>query len=223
MIKSVEASGNTIDAAIEAALSEIGKERDEVTVEIIEKPKTGFLGIGNTKAKVRVSFDQGPEQKARDFLAGLLERFDVNAEIKIEEGEDDTLNIELIGENMSPIIGRRGNTLDAMQYITSLVVNKDEEKYYHIVLDTQGYREKREEALRKLANKIADKVVKYKRNMTLEPMNPYERRIIHSALQGNKNVTTYSVGSEPNRKVVVALAGAKKDGAPRDRKPAKQQ
>ena len=213
MTKSIECTGATIEAAIEAALKELNMQRDDVTVEVLEKGKSGFFGLGAVDARVRVSYSEGAQERLRTFLDGLLREFGVEAKIDIREGEDDTLLVELSGPNMGMVIGRRGDTLDSIQYLTSLVINRCEEKHYRVVIDTENYRAKREESLVRLANKMAGKVLKYKKSMTLEPMNPYERRIIHSALQDTAGVTTYSTGTEPNRRVVVALAGAaRRDG-----------
>ena len=141
-------------------------------------------------------------QKAQEFLNKVLSLMNLNASLNVTKDED-VLNIEVSGENMGTVIGRRGETLDALQYLTSIVVNKDKSDYTKISLDAENYRKKRTDALEKLANKVADKVVRNRRNFTLEPMNPFERRVIHSALQGNEKVTTYSVGEEPNRRVVI--------------------
>lgn len=143
------------------------------------------------------------EAEARQFLADVLDKMHVQAEMTITSQKDE-MRIEFTGPDMGIIIGRRGETLDALQYLTSLVVNKGEDGYIKVTLDTENYRKKREDTLVKLATKLAGKVVKYRRNISLEPMNPYERRIIHSALQDFEGVTTYSTGSEPNRKVVIA-------------------
>lgn len=143
------------------------------------------------------------EAEARSFLTNVLEKMKVQADMAITSQKDE-MRIEFSGPDMGIIIGRRGETLDALQYLTSLVVNKGEEGYIKVTLDTENYRKKREDTLVKLATKLAGKVVKYRRNISLEPMNPYERRIIHSALQEYEGVTTYSTGSEPNRKVVIA-------------------
>ena len=128
----------------------------------------------------------------------------VNADVSVEE-KDDSILIKIEGEDIGIVIGRRGETLDSLQYLTSLVVNKSKENYKRVVIDIENYRQKREETLVKLANKLADRVMKYKKNITLEPMNPYERRVIHSSLQNHKYVQTYSVGDEPNRKVIITL------------------
>ncbi len=144
-------------------------------------------------------------QAAEEFLKKTLSLMNIEASLNITK-EDDSLNIEISGENMGVVIGRRGETLDALQYLTSIVVNKDKNEYTKISLDAENYRKKRADALEKLANKVADKVIRNRRNFTLEPMNPFERRVIHSTLQENSKVTTYSIGEEPNRRVVVSLS-----------------
>lgn len=155
-------------------------------------------------AAAKVAMEAGEkEAEARQFLANVLDKMHVQAEMTITSQKDE-MRIEFTGPDMGIIIGRRGETLDALQYLTSLVVNKGEDGYIKVTLDTENYRKKREDTLVKLATKLAGKVVKYRRNISLEPMNPYERRIIHSALQDFEGVTTYSTGSEPNRKVVIA-------------------
>lgn len=205
MIKVIEAKGDSIDAAIQNALNELGCDRDEVSVEVVQKPKSGFLGIGKQPAIVKVTYQASPAGKAKDFLAGLLNRFGTPAQIDVTENEEEkTIHLELSGDNMGAIIGRRGDTLDAFQYLTSIVTNKDEDERWRVTVDTENYRAKREAALIALANKTAQKALKYKKGVALEPMNPHERRIIHSALQEVEGVTTYSTGSEPNRKVIVA-------------------
>lgn len=141
---------------------------------------------------------------AKDFLAETLEKMGIKAELEITKTEE-SVDIVVKGDNMGMVIGRRGETLDALQYLTSLVVNKDKDEYVRINLDTENYRKKRTLALEKLADKVAEKVVRNKRNLTLEPMNSFERRIIHSRLQGDDRLTTYSIGEEPSRRIVVSL------------------
>lgn len=208
MVKSVETQGTTIDAAIQSALALLKMDRDDVTVEVLENPKSGFLGIGASAAKVRVSFVSSPVDTARGFAAGVLQRMGLPAEITVAETDKNSVRLQLHGDNMGIVIGRRGETLDALQYITSLVANKGSEEYFRVTLDTENYRQKREDSLRNLAKKLAARVLKYKKSLTLEPMNPYERRIIHASLQDFKGVSTSSVGVEPNRRVVISLAGA---------------
>lgn len=208
MVKSIEAKGDSIEAAVAAALAQLGKERDDVTVEVLEKGKSGFFGIGAQPALVRVSYEHSPADKATEFLEGLLQRFGTPARVECTVDElNEAIKINLVGENMGTVIGRRGDTLDAIQYLTSIVANKNEEKRWHIALDTENYRAKRQAALEKLAANTAQKALRYKRSIALEPMNPHERRIIHAALQDFEGVTTHSVGVEPNRKVIVAPEG----------------
>ena len=205
MYKSIEVSGKTEDEAIAAALQQLGLEREDVSVEIVERAKSGFFGIGGTPAVVKVSYacEESKTEKLESFLTGLFERMGVQAAIDIQEGEDNVLSVNLSGENMGALIGRRGETLDAIQQLTSYAVNRNGNRV-RIQLDAEGYREKREQSLRHLARKVAGKVVRYRRSVTLEPMNAYERHVIHVALQDVPNVTTYSTGVDPNRRVIVA-------------------
>ena len=206
MNKSIEATGKTEEEAIASALKELGLERDEVSVEIIERAKPGFLGIGSSAAVVRVtySYEETESELAEKFLIGLFEHMDVQATPVISANDAGGLDIELTGNNMGALIGRRGETLDAIQHLTNYAVNRGSNNRVRINIDAENYRAKRTEALKKLASKVADKVVKYRRNVTLEPMNAYERHVIHTALQEYSGVTTYSTGTEPNRRVVVA-------------------
>lgn len=274
----IDVTGKTEAEAIEKALAQLGLSRDDVSVEILERAKSGFLGLGSSPAKVRVTYDDPaeeekapvveepkaapvekkpevpkaqPEKKAekkspkpqaerkpeaapapkaeekkeepkaapaelgeeihdakseqiRQFLSGLIAHMDAKAEVKVYLSEKDRYKVYLEGEKLGQLIGRRGETLDAMQQLTSYAVNRGSDKRVRIYLDAENYREKREESLQRLAVKVAGKVVKYRRNVTLEPMNAYERHVIHTALQDYAHVTTYSMGTEPNRRVVVA-------------------
>ena len=240
MIKYLDKSGRTEDDAIAAALAELGMDRDDVSVEILERAKSGFLGIGASPAVVRVSYeapdepeaapavaapaaeekapaaqeapksapavtDENPDYAAiRAFLSGLLERMNVKADIEISPRDNGGVNVNLSGSGMGAIIGRRGETLDAIQHLTNYVVNKGSDKHLHISVDAEAYRSKREESLTRLAEKMAEKAIKYKRSMALEPMNSYERHVIHTALQNYEGVTTSATGVEPNRRVVVS-------------------
>ena len=278
MLKTLEKSGKTEEAAIAAALEELGLDRDDVSVEIVERAKSGFLGIGGSPATVRVSYDDGqpepkpepvkPEPKSaapkaekkpvycaevlqkevrarekqereakrgerraepkaekaprepavlgeeirdekseqiRTFLSGLLEHMDAKAEVKVYEVEKNRYKVILEGEKLGALIGRRGETLDAIQQLTNYSINRGgESKRARVQIDAENYREKREESLERLAQKVAGKVVKYRRNVTLEPMNAYERHVIHTALQDTQYITTFSIGTEPNRRVVVS-------------------
>ena len=294
MIKFIDVTGKTEDDAIQSALAQLGMDRDDVSVEILERAKSGFLGIGSAPARVRVSYDDGkaeeavkpaekpaapkPEKKVepsaapkavpmyapevlqkkepraakeersgrpareerrerapraeraerpapqpkpivdlgeecrdekseqiRSFLKGLLEHMDSAAEIKIYESEKGRYKVYLEGEKLGALIGRRGETLDAIQQLTNYSINRGSEKNrVRVQVDAENYREKREQSLERLAEKVAGKVTKYRRNVTLEPMNAYERHVIHTALQDTPGVTTFSIGTEPNRRVVVS-------------------
>ena len=249
MINYLEKTGKTEDEAISAALRELGMERDDVSVELIERAKPGFLGIGAQPARIRVSWeteDEVPappaapaeekkpvekpaaktEEKAekkaapatkaaspdepadytavRGFLSGLLEHMGIEAEINMSEREGGGIMVDLAGPGMGAVIGRRGETLDAIQHLTNYAVNHGSEKHLRVSVDAENYRAKREESLTKLAEKMAEKAIKYKRSMALEPMNSYERHVIHTALQNYEGVTTASTGTEPNRRVVVS-------------------
>lgn len=212
MLKSIEVSGKSEDEAIQAALDQLGLMRDEVSVEIIERAKAGFLGLKSTPAIVRVTYEYDLSQSERvcAFLNGLFLRMGVKATPEVTEKEG-VISVNLTGDDPGVLIGRRGETLDAIQHLTNYVVNRGLTDHVRINLDTENYRERRNEALERLAEKVAAKAVKYRRNMTLEPMNSYERHIIHSALQDRENITTYSIGSEPNRRIVVAYE--KKDSS----------
>lgn len=278
MIKFIDMTGKTEDEAIRRALEQLGLERDDVSVEILERAKSGFLGIGGSPATVRVSYDDGqpepkpepvkPEPKSaapkaekkpvycaevlqkevrarekqereakrgerraepkaekaphepavlgeeirdekseqiRTFLSGLLEHMDAKAEVKVYEVEKNRYKVILEGEKLGALIGRRGETLDAIQQLTNYSINRGSEKNrVRVQVDAENYREKREQSLERLAEKVAGKVTKYRRNVTLEPMNAYERHVIHTALQDTPGVTTFSIGTEPNRRVVVS-------------------
>ncbi len=275
MINTLEKSARTVDAAIEEALNELGMSRDDVSVEILDMGKTGFLGFGSSPARVRVSYEtpdpapekpEKPSSKAekkpapakaekpaktekpkaekpapkaeaeakpapavtdenadyaaiRSFLSGLLDRMGVNAEMEISPRDNGGINVNLTGPAMGAIIGRRGETLDAIQHLTNYVVNKDSEKHLHISVDAEAYRSKREDSLTRLAEKMAEKAIKYKRSMALEPMNSYERHVIHTALQNYEGVTTSSTGVEPNRRVVVSYVRPDKPEQKPDNKP----
>lgn len=200
----VEKSAKTKEEAIKLALSELGVSEDEAEIEIIEEGSKGFLGLGGKEAVVRVTVVPDPERRARTFLSKLFEIAGENVDIAIKKA-DGALDIDLKGSDMGVIIGKRGETLDAIQHLTSLVVNRGDNSFVRVSIDTENYREKRIKTLESLAHKIAHKVTRTGRNTTLEPMNAFERRIIHSALQNDEYVTTYSIGQGVNRKVVVAL------------------
>ena len=202
-MKTIEMVGKTVDDAVNAALAELNAKKEDVDVEVLEEGSKGFLGMGSKDAKVRVSLKCTPQNKAVDFLSGLLDVWGLNVKISTEL-DGDVLKVELEGDDMGVVIGKRGETLDALQHLTSLNVNTGDGDFVKVSLDTEGYREKRVKTLESLAAKLASKVAKTRHNVTLEPMNSYERRIIHASLQDNEFVTTYSVGQSPNRKVVIA-------------------
>ena len=277
----IDVTGKTEDEAIAKALAQLGLDRDDVSVEILERAKSGFLGIGASPAKVRVKY--GPEeeeiipaapvveevksapkqaekktekksekkgekktekkpapvkekapkqaepveevisvaemgeevndekaQAIRTFLSGLLEQMECPAEIHVYLPEKGRYKVILEGKNLGALIGRRGETLDAIQQLTSYSVNRNGGGRVRVQLDAENYREKREQSLQHLAHKVAGKVVKYRRSVTLEPMNAYERHVIHTALQEVPGVTTYSTGTEPNRRIIVAYDREKK-------------
>ena len=301
MEKFITATGKTIDLAIEAALKELQMDRDSVSVEVLENPKSGFLGIGAVPAKVKVTYEvpdeevkpapalssasrskpkkqepkteplkplnpinpkprteapkadapktEAPKQERRPeapqqprpekrqapkgdrspapkapvreyapaapgsveerietFIKGLLEHMGSDAVPHAWKTSDDTYQVDLVGEDLGMLIGRRGETLDAIQHLTNYSINRDSNKRSRVNVDAENYRQKREESLQHLARKVASKVVKYRRNITLEPMNAYERHVIHAALQDVPDVTTFSTGNEPNRRVVVAYS-----------------
>jgi spoIIIJ-associated protein len=206
MTKTVETTAKTIEEAISMALAELKEEKESVDIEIIEEGNKGLFGlIGSKQARVKVSLKtKDGNNRIEKFLQDLFNKMDMKVEIEIKE-ETENIQVNLKGDNMGILIGRRGETLDALQYLTSIVANKGKDDYKKVIMDTENYRRKREEALINLANNVAERVIRLRKSVTLEPMNPYERRIIHSALQQNNKIETYSVGEEPNRKVVIAI------------------
>ncbi|MBR4232353.1 MAG: protein jag [Oscillospiraceae bacterium] len=208
MTKFIEVSGKTEEEAIRDALEQLGKEREEVSVEVVERAKSGFLGIGGTPAVVRVSYEytESKAERVKAFLEGLFEQMGTEADMDITEA-DGAINIVLDGKDPGALIGHRGETLDAIQHLANYAINRGGSGRVRVNIDAGNYRERRNDSLVKLAEKMAAKVVKYRRNMTLEPMNSYERHIIHTALQDYEGVSTFSTGTEPNRRVVVAYEG----------------
>lgn len=205
MTNSVEKSAKTVEDAIYNALLELNASKEDVDIEIIDKGVKGILGlIGGKQARVRVTVKESMANKAKEFLSEVFEKMGVDADVSAKE-DTESVSIRITGDNIGILIGRRGETLDSLQYLTSLVVNKNIQNYKRVIIDIENYRQKREKTLVKLANKLADRVVKYRKSITLEPMNPYERRIIHASLQNNKYVETHSIGDEPNRKVMITL------------------
>lgn len=208
-MKVIETTGKTVEEALKNALQELKVEKDKVEVEVLDEGNKGFLNfIGVRPAKIKVKVKRDYIYEAKVFLKSILDKMKVKAEIKIKE-ENNVIKIYLTGSDMGILIGYRGETLDAIQYLLSLVINKNHEmEYKRVILDTENYRAKREETLRRLARRVAEKVRRTGRIVKLEPMNPYERRVIHSALQNDFYVNTYSEGQEPFRRVVVDLKKA---------------
>lgn len=240
----IRISAKTVDDAITEASIQLGTSSDNIEYEVVEKGSTGFLGFGSRPAVIMArKKEEAPEEnfeevvetpvkkaekpakapldkeaaikRAEDFLKGTLNAMNMQVEIKASFDEEGTLNIDLNGDEMGVLIGKRGQTLDSVQYLTSLVVNKGNGPYVRVKVDTEDYRRRRKETLENLARNIASKVRRTRKPVFLEPMNPYERRIIHSALQNNPYVATHSEGEEPYRKVVVTLKNNNNNGRER--------
>ena len=202
----IEVSAKTVDEALTEASVTLGIPSSEIEYEVIEKGSTGFLGIGSKNAVIKARKKFSVEENVREFLTSVFNAMNLEVELIIKVNEDDKLiDVELKGDDMGILIGKRGQTLDSLQYLTNLAVNKSSENYYRVKVDTEDYRKRRKETLENLAKNIAYKVKRTKRSVALEPMNPFERRVIHSALQNDKFVTTHSEGEEPYRHVVVTL------------------
>lgn len=202
----IEVSAKNVDDAITEASIQLGTTSDNIEYEVVEKGSTGFLGIGSKNAVIKARKKFSLEANVHNFLDSVFHAMNMEVEIliKIDE-EEHSIDVELKGDDMGILIGKRGQTLDSLQYLTNLAVNKNSENYYKVKIDTEDYRKRRKETLENLAKNIAYKVKRTKRPVSLEPMNPFERRIIHSALQNDRYVTTHSEGDEPYRHVVVTL------------------
>lgn len=203
----IEVSAKTVNEAIIEACRKLGVTSDKLDYQVIEEGSNGFLGIGSKPAVIRAGVKKASiEDIVKAFLGDVFNAMNMTVVVNVNFDEDErSLDIDLSGEEMGVLIGKRGQTLDSLQYLASLVVNKESEEYIRVKVDTENYRQRRKETLENLAKNIAYKVKRTKRPVSLEPMNPYERRIIHSALQGDKYVTTHSEGEEPFRRVVVTL------------------
>lgn len=202
----VEFRGKTVDDAITNALVSLGTTSDQIEYEVIEKGSNGILGFGSKDAVIKVAKKSTPEDVVKDFLTEVFDKMNLEVEIitKFDEIEG-VIDIELKGPEMGVLIGKRGQTLDSLQYLTNLAVNRKSDNYLRVKIDTEDYRRRRKETLENLAKNMAYKVKRTKRPVSLEAMNPYERRIIHSALQNDKYVVTHSEGEEPYRYVVITL------------------
>lgn len=202
----IEISAKTVEDALTEASVKLGTTSDKIEYEIIEKGNSGFLGIGSKKAVIRAFVKTSPEELVKEFLDSVFKAMDMEVELDIKVDEDEKMiDVELKGDDMGILIGKRGQTLDSLQYLTNLALNKHSDNYFKVKVDTEDYRNRRKETLENLAHNIAYKVKRTKRSVELEPMNPFERRVIHSALQNDKYVTTHSEGEEPYRHVVVTL------------------
>ncbi|MCR4748515.1 MAG: protein jag [Lachnospiraceae bacterium] len=201
-----EFSAKTVDDAITEACKELGVTSDKLEYEVVNEGSAGFLGIGSKDAVIKAKVKSSIIDNAKSFLNEVFAAMNMVVVINVDyNAEDKEMVIDLSGDDMGVLIGKRGQTLDSLQYLTSLVVNKGEEDYIRVKVDTENYRKRRQDTLENLAKNIAFKVKRTKRSVSLEPMNPYERRIIHSALQNDKFVTTHSEGEEPFRHVVVTM------------------
>ena len=202
----INVSAKTVDDAITEACQKFSVTSDKLEYEVVEEGSSGFLGIGSKDAVIKARVKSSVQDKAKDFLRDVFEAMNLTVVVDVKYDElEKTMDIDLSGDEMGVLIGKRGQTRDSLQYLVSLVVNKDVEDYIRVKVDTENYRKRRKDTLENLAKNIAFKVKRTKRPVSLEPMNPYERRIIHSALQNDKYVTTHSEGEEPFRRVVVTL------------------
>ena len=202
----IEISAKTVDDAVTEGLIKLGTTSDKIEYEVMEKGSAGFFGLGSKPAKIRIRKKSTVEDHVREFLNNVFRAMGMEVEILSRKSEDEkNIDIELKGSDMGVLIGKRGQTLDSLQYLTNLAVGKQVNEYVKVKIDTEDYRKRRRETLENLAKNIAYKVKRTKRSVSLEPMNPYERRVIHSALQNDRYVTTHSEGEEPFRRVVVTL------------------
>ncbi len=202
----------TVDEALTNAMIDLGTTADNLEYEVIEKETNGFLGMFGKPAKIRVREKQTVENTAKRFLRDVFQAMGITAQIDlVYDEENQNIEINVDGNDMGVLIGKRGQTLDSLQYLISLVINKNSENYIKVKLDTENYRARRKETLENLAKNIAYKVKRTRKPVSLEPMNPYERRIIHSALQNDKFVETYSEGEEPYRRVVINIKKTSRD------------
>ena len=197
--------GKTVALALKRGAEELGVDESKAEYEVLEEPKKGFFGVGASDAKLRVYYQPSPAEIAADFVKNLLMNMQVEADVSIEHEDAEGASIAVNGEGLGLLIGRHGDVLDAVQHLAGLAANHGRSGYYRITVDIEKYRAKRAETLRQLARRMAEKTLRYRRSNTLEPMNAYERRIIHTEVQGIEGVTTYSIGSDADRRIVIAL------------------
>lgn len=215
-----EFSAKTVDEALTNAMLELGTTAEKLEYEVIEKETSGFLGMFGKPARIKARMKQTIEGSAKEFLEKVFTAMGIDANIEVlYDQENDNIEINIEGDEMGVLIGKRGQTLDSLQYLVSLVVNKNSDNYIKVKLDTENYRARRKDTLENLAKNIAFKVKRTRKPVSLEPMNPYERRIIHSALQNDKFVETYSEGEEPYRKVVINVKKTYKDTRTNNNRP----
>ena len=202
----IEISAKNVDDAITQATVQLGITSDQLEYEVLDKGSTGFLGIGSKNAVIKARKKFSIDENVVEFLSSIFDAMKMEVEILVAVNEEEhIIEVELKGDDMGILIGKRGQTLDSLQYLTNLAINKHSDEYYKVKIDTEDYRKRRKETLENLAKNIAYKVKRTKRPVSLEPMNPFERRIIHSALQNDRYVTTHREGDEPYRHVVVTL------------------
>lgn len=202
----MEYSGKTVSECVTIACQELMVTSEKLEYEVVSEGSAGFLGFNTKAAVIRARVKSSVEDRVKEFLKDVFAAMNLTVIIDVKYNEDESvMDIDLSGDEMGVLIGKRGQTLDSLQYLVSLVVNKETDKHIRVKVDTENYRQRRKDTLENLARNISFKVKRTKRNVSLEPMNPYERRIIHSALQNDKFVTTYSEGEEPFRRVVVTL------------------
>ena len=204
MMKEVIATGKTVALALEAGAAELGRTPDQVQHEVLEEGKKGLFGIGAAEAKVRVFIPETPAIRAVEFLEKLIENMRLNASVVVVSETEEEVCLNVVGQGLGALIGRRGDVLDSVQYLATLSANLGRPGYYRVSVDAQGYRAKRADTLCGMARRMAEKVLKYHRAFALEPMSAYERRIVHAECQNIEGVTTYSVGEGADRKIVIA-------------------
>lgn len=202
-MREITASGQTVEEAVQSALEQLNTTKDQVEIDIIDEGKKGLLGLfGSKRAFVKVTLAKNKVEETQVYLSQMIANMNVEAEIKMDV-VGNHVNFELSGDNIAVLIGKRGQTLNALQYLLHLAINKDGKQFYTVSLDAEGYRQRRKDTLESLAGKMADKAVRLNKKVALEPMPSFERKIIHSALQSNKNIHTYSDGVEPHRHIVI--------------------